>query len=379
MPTKKEKIAVITSVHYPALEPRIYYKEILSLAEKYLVHYIFPDDGKQILPDTHDVTNHPIPLIKNRLKRVLMQWQIIKIINTLKKLKCIHIHDPELILLGLFLKMKRHRIIFDLHEDIINSISEKTYIPIYFRGVISFVVKALFFIARNTFDYWILAEDAYQVHFNGKANHEVIHNYPRISFIQNMRIPSKKNGSLIYVGQISRERGVLVIIEVVHELRKKDHNFYLTFVGKISDISTKIKMDELIAKYHLHKNIKFVNHVPNEKIYSLLCKHSIGLALLKPLKNYIYSIPTKVYEYMLAGIPVIVSDFPMYKEFVLKNECGFAVNPENINQIVENILVLHSDQKLMNRFAENGKKATAKHYNWSFEKIKLFKIYNNLN
>ena len=379
MAIQKEKIAVITSVHYPALEPRIYYKEILSLAEKYLVHYIFPDDGKQTLPNTHNVINHQIPLVKNRLKRVLMQWQIIKIINTLKKLKCIHIHDPELILSGLFLKAKSHKIIFDLHEDIINSISEKTYIPEHLRRFTSFLIKGLFHFVRNTFDYWILAEDSYQVHFNGKANHEVIHNYPKPSFSENIMLSSKNNGSMIYVGQITIDRGVLVMIEVVHQLRQKGHSYYLTLVGKIPDISTKIKMEALIAKYHLHNNIKFVNHVPNEKIYSHLSKHSIGLALLKPLKNYVHSIPTKVYEYMLTGIPVVVSDFPMYKKFVLKNECGFAVNPENINQIAEHILMLYSDLKMMNRFGENGKRAAAKYYNWSSEKIKLFKIYNNLN
>ena len=75
----RQNIAVITSVHYPALEPRIYYKQILSLAQRYTVHYLFPDDGNQEMPDNPNVVNHPIPVAKNRLNRLLVQINVLKI------------------------------------------------------------------------------------------------------------------------------------------------------------------------------------------------------------------------------------------------------------------------------------------------------------
>jgi glycosyltransferase involved in cell wall biosynthesis len=85
-----------------------------------------------------------------------------------------------------------------------------------------------------------------------------------------------------------------------------------------------------------------------------------------------------MFEYMSAGIGVIASDFPLYREFVEDNRCGICVDPldnRDIKKAIEHMIKNLKDTKNMGK---EGKRVINTKYNWSIEEQKLFKLYGDL-
>jgi len=87
---------------------------------------------------------------------------------------------------------------------------------------------------------------------------------------------------------------------------------------------------------------------------------------------------TKFFEYMNAGLPIICSDFPVWKKFVEKHECGIAVDPYDENEIKQAIQYLRNNPDAARKMGENGKKAVTLELNWHTEEQKLIAWYNEL-
>jgi glycosyltransferase involved in cell wall biosynthesis len=103
-----------------------------------------------------------------------------------------------------------------------------------------------------------------------------------------------------------------------------------------------------------------------------------GIVTFHPLPNHIDAQPNKMFEYMSAGLPIITSNFPLWKEIVEGNSCGICVNPldpEEIGKAIEYI-ISHSNEA--EKMGQNGKKAVLEKYNWQVEEKKLFEVYEEL-
>jgi glycosyltransferase involved in cell wall biosynthesis len=85
-----------------------------------------------------------------------------------------------------------------------------------------------------------------------------------------------------------------------------------------------------------------------------------------------------MFEYMAAGLPVIASNFPLWKEIIEGNHCGIYVNPLKPKEIAKAIEYLIKHPKEAKRMGENGRKAVLEKYNWENESKKLLKIYEEL-
>jgi glycosyltransferase involved in cell wall biosynthesis len=85
-----------------------------------------------------------------------------------------------------------------------------------------------------------------------------------------------------------------------------------------------------------------------------------------------------MFEYMAAGLPIIASDFPLWRQIIEKNECGILVNPLNPQDIANaiNFFVDHPNES--ERMGKNGRKAVESIYNWTIEERKLLKFYMDL-
>ncbi len=102
------------------------------------------------------------------------------------------------------------------------------------------------------------------------------------------------------------------------------------------------------------------------------------MAILHPEPNYIESFPTKLLEYMAAGLPVIASNFPLWKEIIEGNNCGLTVNPLNPREIAKAVEYLLEQSDEARKMGENGRKAVVEKYNWETESRKLIAVYEDL-
>jgi glycosyltransferase involved in cell wall biosynthesis len=107
-------------------------------------------------------------------------------------------------------------------------------------------------------------------------------------------------------------------------------------------------------------------------------KSIAGLVTFLPLPNHIESQPNKLFEYMSAGLPVIASNFPLWKKIVEENKCGICVDPEKPEEIALAIDFIVNNREQASEMGKNGRKAVIEKYNWKIEESKLLETYSGL-
>ena len=118
--------------------------------------------------------------------------------------------------------------------------------------------------------------------------------------------------------------------------------------------------------------------VGREGVRDLLSRCVAGLVTFLPSPNHIDAQPNKMFEYMSAGIPVIASEFPLWKEMIEENQCGICVDPLDPKAIADAIDYLVTHPLEAEQMGRNGRKAVLEIYNWPMEEVKLLSLYKSL-
>ena len=178
------------------------------------------------------------------------------------------------------------------------------------------------------------------------------------------------------IGLISKTRGVFEIVESIRILVTKGYsNLKVYFVGLFDTPYLQNHLLDLVKYYTLDDHVFFIKQVPYPEVFKILNRSDLGLAILHPEPNYLESIPTKIFEYYLAGLPVISSDFKYWNKIVIKYQCGYVVDPFNIESIVHAIEKIINNPSTGKRMGNNGKKLVNNKYNWENEEKKLLSLY----
>ena len=117
---------------------------------------------------------------------------------------------------------------------------------------------------------------------------------------------------------------------------------------------------------------------PRAKIDTLLSESTLGLVLFHPFQNYIEAQPNKLFEYMSAGIPVIASDFPAWRELISTVGCGILVDPLDTQAIADAIQWIFDHAQEAEEMGSRGAAAVRSKYNWHNEEHKLLELYARL-
>jgi glycosyltransferase involved in cell wall biosynthesis len=368
------KICVLTSAH-PPFDVRIFHKECKSLAragyEVTLVATAKEDgvhDGIQLLA---------LPAWKGRLDRFLRAPLAVYRRAVAVDADVYHFHDPELIPVALLLRLHGKKVIYDIHEDLPQTISYKPYIPRPLCGTVSSIVKLVEDWAGSRFSALIAATPGIGNRFRKvNRNVAVLNNYPRIEEIESGADVSNgtREASLLYVGmRITRARGAEEMVRAMG-LLPAHLSARLKLVGNWDGAELPAALSNIPG----WDRVDFVGLLGRANVATELQKAYAGLVILHPEPNYVASQPVKLFEYMCAGIPVIVSDFPVCREIVEQAGCGILVNPlkpEEIAAAMEFLLTHPAEAAAMGR---RGYEAVHARYNWGKEEQTLLGFYNEM-
>ncbi|MDP8221385.1 MAG: glycosyltransferase, partial [Candidatus Stygibacter frigidus] len=370
-----EKITHLTTVH-SRYDTRIFSKECLSLYfEGYQVNLIVADGkGNEII---NGIRIFDIGLPRNRILRFTYYFFKILIKSVEINSSLYHIHDPELILLSIFLKLKKKKLIFDIHENITKQILAKEYLPKFARSILSKTYQYIERETLNNFDHLILAEDSYSDLYT-KYDNTIIHNFPVINNPFNKSTISKIP-QIVYVGHwFEIKRGILELLQVINQL-KTNYDICLVLIGEFCKGSIAERLaKKYIKENDLEKNIIFKGRIKYNDIFPIIASSKAGIVCLHPKENFIVSYPTKLFEYMLSSIPAICSSFPLWEKIISENECGICVDPLNISEIVNAIAYILDNPSKATKMGENGRNAVINKYNWQNESNKLIKLYREI-
>lgn len=303
-----------------------------------------------------------------------------KTVALIKK-KCIelnadiyHLHDPELIPLGRRLKKNKKLIIFDAHEDIPKQILCKQYLPPFLRRILSLVFSVYEKRSLSRFDLIVTAtQSIYKRYTKWHPHVLLVNNYPIVGELESTRRNrfEQRPKNVIYIGGISAIRG---ITEMIHAMELTTQESRLQLVGTFESKKLYADVKNLIGWG------KVVEHgfLNRKEVKELLSSARCGLVLFHPVPNHLDSQPNKLFEYMSAGIPVICSDFPLWKQIVLENECGICVDPLIPNAIAKAIDWIVDHPKEAESMGRNGQLAILNRYNWDYESKELLGGYSKL-
>ncbi len=377
------KICHISTVH-PAFDTRIFYKECKTLVKAgYEVYLIVTHDREDIIDGVHII---PLPERKGRFYRFLVKdWLALS-----KAIKVnadiYHFHDPELIFVGLILKLFRKKVVYDIHEDYRTSILLKNWIPSYLKRFVSRILRLFEEIGINTFDGIVFAEKYYKKLFSVEKKKAIdLLNYPIISNIStrngsSVLILRKKAFKLIYSGNVNEARGVFNIVNSFVELSKVRADVDLYLIG-YTPIEVFNRINEILLKEHLTDRVLILGknrYIKREIIDAYYNYMDIGLALIPPNPHYTNKLLTKFYEYMQYGLPIVASDFPVWREFLHHNKCGITVNPGDPVNVAKTIIYLLENEEERRSMGKNGKRLIMEQYNWEIESRKLLYLYKEL-
>lgn len=367
------KICVATIVHN-ALDTRIYFKQIMSLSKNYIVDYY----SRQVPQGTPKPSGKFIPLSPDypRQPRIRKNYILFKLLKN-SSYRIYHLHDPELIPLGLFLKLRGKAVIFDMHEDISKQVINKEWIPSIFRRPLSFILSGIERCLPRIFDCVILAEDSYLQKFKSIKNIQVIHNYP---FGQQCikKTYDFNTFRMVYVGDLRAVRGIKEYLRILKKCRDNNLNIELMLIGSYADTRFEKECMDLIKTFNIEPYVTHYGRLPNNDVYKILRECDLGLALLHPIGNYVSSYPTKLFEYMSIGLPTLASNFELWKNIVEGNKCGHTVNVFKTEEAVHVISKYYNNIELRQTHGQNGLSLIKDKINWENEERRLLRLYENI-
>lgn len=365
------KVAHLTSVH-PRYDTRIFLKECSSLARfGYETHLVVADGmGDE---EKNNVFVHDVGAPLGRFDRI--RYAPTRVLQRALAIHAdvYHLHDPELIPIGVKLKKAGKLVVFDAHEDIAKQILSKPYLNKPAKWVLSNSYARYESWAIRSMDAVVAATPYIRDKYLRMGVNSIdIKNYPLLGELAIDEIDwVRKRNHICYVGGISRIRGIL---EVVQALELTSSGVRLQLGGRFSE-----KEFEKRTKCEVGwQRVDELGWLDRVAVREVMATSVGGIVTLHPVVNYVDALPVKMFEYMAAGVPVIASDFPLWREIVQGNNCGVCVDPYDPRAIATAIDYLMEHPQDAEKMGRNGQKAVEEKYNWTFEEQKLSSLYREL-
>lgn len=368
------RVCHLSSAHR-GLDVRIFHKECASLAAAgYDTHLVIVASTQEVAKaQAMGVTVHALQAPVGRFSRMVRQaWRCYAIGRSLDA-DVYHFHDAELIPYGIWLALSGKKVVYDVHEDVPQDILTKDWIAPWIRKTVSGAISALEYLGARYFFSIAAATPFIAQRFKKITPRTVdVNNYPILGELSSGTVDwSVKQNQICYIGGIDRIRG---ISEVVKAMGLLDSDARLQLGGKFSEPA----FEELVYAQAGWSNVDALGWLDRAGVKAALDRSVGGLVTLHPIINYIDALPVKMFEYMAAGVPVIASNFPLWREIVEGNDCGVCVDPLDPAAIARAIDYLVTHPGDAERMGRNGQRAVQEKYNWGIEETKLLQFYADL-
>lgn len=372
---KKIRICHMTSAH-KSDDMRIFQKECVSLAKvnDFEVYLVAPGESRN--EEGVRVTGIGESK-KGRLNRMLtVSKQIYKQAVALKA-DIYHFHDPELLLYAKKLKRQGSAVIFDSHENYPKQIAEKPYLPVRLRKLVASLYKFYETHVVKSIDAVVIpATTKGKNPFDGRCGKTLLlDNFPildsRRVYIEKKKPDSIHDVKVCYAGGLSEARGITKLVKGCHKAGVK-----LILAGRFSTP----EYEEQLMSLRESECVDYRGVCSYDEVSAIYQESHIGAATLLKVGQYatMENLPTKTYEYMQVGLPIIMSDTTYNTKLMQKEDFAYLVAPDNDDIISDTIkhIYYHYDEAIGK--ARLARKLVEEKYNWNSVFEQLVRLYKEL-
>ncbi len=372
---EKVRIAHLTTVH-PRVDARIRIKELESLANAFAEPVaLVVQDGKGNSMDAAgrirviDTGTPP----SGRLSRIILgTWRMGLRVYAMKP-QIVHFHDPELIPLCLILKCSGFKVVYDAHEDVPRDVLTKFWLPAPMRRPISWLMSAIEWLAGLFLTAIVSAEPDIAARYPARKT-VLVQNFPVLDelVLPEAQVYKQRPPHFAYVGAIGQTRGIREMVEAMNYSENKD--IRLQLAGQFRPAGLKAEI-EVLAGW---QQVEYMGWANRGRVSKILNNVRAGLVVLHPTPKILNAYPTKMFEYMSVGLPVIASDFPVWRHIVDSAGCGLLVDPVDPSAIADAMQWILDNPGEAELMGQRGREATEASYNWKTEEEKLIRLYKTL-
>ena len=363
--TPNSKIVHFSTVH-PANDTRVFHKECRTLAGagyRVTLYARCESDAEIDGVLVRRVAEH-----SGRVRRM--------VVGPVQLLRCLlreradlyHFHDPELLPLGLILRATGKRVVYDAHEWVRGDVGSKPYLPAFVGRLLGFVAWLMEQLGSRVFAHVVAATPFIASQFDSRRV-TVIHNYPDLGELANGRsVPwADRDLTAAYVGGLNDERcgrELLLAAQTFDGTATR-----LVVAGPVAD-----GLDPAGAA-----SVEYLGVLDRQGVADLLGRVRCGVVLLRDLPNTRDAMPTKFFEYLASGLPVVVSASTRpIADMTRELGCGVVVDecdPQQIAVAIGQLVQPASDAQEM---GDKGRAAVLARLNWSAEARRLVDLYDRL-
>ncbi len=371
---KKIRVLHVSTAH-PPTDPRLVNRVIPSLTVDYELIALLP--AMLNVQGPANARTIWLPYYQRLPVRFLLVHPLVLLYTLWLRPSLLHIYDPELLPVArLMQRILCIPVIYEVHENLYRKLDQKVRLQGHWlvRQFIRFDAMA-----QQHF-HLIFTEHGYLATYrNLQLPALVSYNYPSLTFLDAFRHPYAPNASapeFFYIGLISFERAFDVLIEALALLSRSVPKFTMHLFGRrtFSDET----MQALSGFDSVQDKLRLYGYTAQTDALPLAVHATAGLALLKPVGDYTESYPTKLFEYMALGLPVVTADFPLYEAIVEKHACGFCIDPTDPVQLAQALQYLVDHPTEAKAMGERGRRAVETLYNWEYEAQKLRQFYKTI-
>lgn len=163
---------------------------------------------------------------------------------------------------------------------------------------------------------------------------------------------------IVYIGNFGTAQNLKALIEAFPAILQKIPDLKMNLYGG-GDCEPELK--EIVRNLKLEKNIQFYNPVHRKEIPAILSRSMIGIVALSSNQAVRYALPTKTFEYLASGLPIVAYGSSDEVERVLReSEAGIYVKGDDKKDIADAIINLISDKDSLEKYSLNGRKFAEK-------------------
>lgn len=368
------RVAMLTSVH-PPLDTRIFHREAKTAQAA----------GCDVIVIAPDAPDEPVDGVRfasvqswgGRLGRPL-RWPVLFAKAVRAKADIYHFHDPELLPWGLLLRLTTGReVIYDSHEYLRESVSTKFWIPARLRGPLAaFAARVERFVAKRISAVIVVTDDMGDRFRDVQENVVTVKNLPPMQVVPE---PAERGPIVMYAGLIDRDRGLDILWDTAQIVHARHSEARFEFYGTVEWHGLPDETVQRSAESWASVGVRFMGRIPFDDVAPSIARGWIGWLPLNPREpNFHLAWPTKLVEYMAAGLAIVASDLPTQAQVVRESETGLVVSEFSAEAHAEAICTMLDDESLRKRFQANGKEAARVRYTWETEAAKLQTLYRKL-